>query len=138
MLSRYRVLSLSAAAVLLPILFVASTASGAPHDGPGPGCVTHIGATYVSGGRVYSEGSGGCNSSADRSDRHDMRHDIQESRWWGWNGVGYVAHGGLWPPFSVWLPMNRPSNCPRNYRGQMKHYSETHGANERYTNTTSC
>jgi len=135
---RFRILTISGAAMLLPALFVAGPASSAAHDGPGPNCVTHVGQTYVSGGRVYSEGSGGCNASANRSLRHDLRHDIEQSRWWGWEGIGTHSQNGLKAPFSVWLPLDRAANCPRTYRGHISHWSQDYGYKERYTNTTSC
>ena len=135
---RLRVLTLSAAAVLLPALFVASSVSSAPHDGPGANCWTHVGVTYVSGGRVYSDSSGGCNANHPPSHRHDIRHDIEESTWRGWIGIGTHRQTALNAPFGVWLLMDRAANCPRNYRGHVSHYSWGEGDNSRYTNTVSC
>lgn len=144
MLRRLEGLTFSAAAALLPALFVASTALGAAHDGPGVGCVTHIGYTYVdlTFNVVHTEGSGGCNSSADPTHPHNIRHDLEILRWWGWSGIATNSRGYLYAPFSVWLPIQRAA-CPGLFRGHVYH-SENHPAfgiiraNSRYTNQAGC
>ncbi len=144
MRNRYRLLGLSAAAVLLPALFVTSSVSGAPHNGPGPHCVTHIGHTYVnlSNRRVYTEGSGGCNSNEPTGYIHDIRHDLEQLRWYGWTGVQTNSRAGFSGAFSVWLPLDRGNVCPGSYRGHVDHvrYGQDtgYGRNHRYTNTAGC
>ena len=138
---RFKVLTLSGAAVLIPALFVASSVSSAPHDGPGANCWTHTGVTYVSGGRVYSDASGGCNANHPQFHRHSVSLEIEWSTWHGWEGIGINEQTALNPPFGVWLLMDRAANCPRNYRGHVLHFSRDdfpHTRNSRFTNTTSC
>jgi hypothetical protein len=137
-------MSFPLAVALLLALFVASSAQGADHDGPGYGCVTHIGHTYVdlSSLIVHTEGSGGCNSSADRTHPHFIRHDLEIRRWWGWSGIQTNSRDNLYAPFAVWLPIQRAA-CPGTFRGHVYH-KESHpfwgiiAANSRYTNQAGC
>lgn len=146
MLHRFSVLNFSAAATLLAALFVASSAPGAAYDGPGKGCVTHVGWTWVdlSTEWVHSEGSGGCNSTADSRYTHDVRFDIEHARWYGWIGIATNSRTGFHAPFSVWLPIDRGPICPGQYRGHVVHVSkgvwlgEDNGTNSRYTNSAGC
>jgi hypothetical protein len=112
----------SAAAAVLLGLAISNPVLAAPHDGPGAGCQTHIGHTYVGSiGLIHAEGSGLCNSSAQRIE-HRVTMFLQQDTWQGWQNRTSNESPRYYPPFDTWRPVDY-YGCPGLYRGLVEHWA---------------
>jgi hypothetical protein len=123
------------AALVASSITTSRLASAAAHDGPGPGCVTHIGLTYRSGSIIHGEGSGGCTGGSCSGTRHLLESSIQRLRWFGWEALVWFPTYRT-PPFQVWLPVayNCAGTGTHTFRTRMIHQRCGYPTKTRYSN----